>query len=156
MHLKCTHIKRNVAKNCWRKVKFLVYLSLFILSKQVWKLMIPTLDLVKANTFVIFWNSYLHYFCKIFIYDTGSPLLTLNSLISMCAANLILFEEIFPLTCLIRAYTFIYFRGKFPPTRLLEPPPLLILGGNPNYKIILSSFKLWFWCFKHFKAASKS
>ena len=35
------------------------------------------------------------------------------------AANLILFENIFPPTCLIRTYTFIYFLGKFPPTRLL-------------------------------------
>ena len=59
------------------------------------------------------------------------------------AANLILFEKIFPPTCLIRAYTFIYFWGKFPPTRLLEPTPLLIWGENPNYKITLSSYFLF-------------
>ena len=54
-------------------------------------------------------------------------------------ANFILFEKIFPPTCLIRAYTFIYFWGKFLPTRLLEPPRL---GENHNYYIILSSFKV--------------
>ena len=59
------------------------------------------------------------------------------------AANLILFKKIFPPTCLIRAYTFIYFWGKFPPTRLLEPTPLLIWGENPNYKITLSSYFLF-------------
>ena len=72
------------------------------------------------------------------------------------AANLILFEKIFPPTCLIRTYTFIYFQGKFLPTRLLEYLCLLILAEIPNYKIILSSFKLLFCCFKHFKEASKS
>ena len=72
------------------------------------------------------------------------------------AANLILFEKIFLPTCLIRTYTFIYFQGKFLPTRLLEYLCLLILAEIPNYKIILSSFKLLFCCFKHFKEASKS
>ena len=72
------------------------------------------------------------------------------------AANLILFEKIFPPTCLIRTYTFIYFQGKFLPTRLLEYLCLLILAEIPNYKIILSSFKLLFCCFKHFKEASRS
>ena len=46
------------------------------------------------------------------------------------AANFILFEKFFPSTFIIRTYTFIYFRGKFPPTRLLEPPHLLIFGWN--------------------------
>ena len=36
------------------------------------------------------------------------------------AANLILFEKIFPPTCLKRTYTFIHFQQKFLPTRLLE------------------------------------
>ena len=67
------------------------------------------------------------------------------------AANLILFENFFPPTCLIRTYTFIYFRGKFPPTRILEPLRLLIFGKIPNYKIVLNSFKLLFCCFKYFK-----
>jgi hypothetical protein len=48
------------------------------------------------------------------------------------------------------------FQGKFPPTRLLEPARLLIFGEIPSYKIILSSFKLLFCCFNHFKVASKS
>jgi hypothetical protein len=72
------------------------------------------------------------------------------------AANVILFEKCFPPTCLIRTYTFIYFWGKFQPTRLLKPTHLIIFGEIPNYKIILSSFKLLFCCFKHFKVASKS
>ena len=55
----------------------------------------------------------------------------------------------------IRTYTFIYFQGKFLPTRLLEYLCLLILAEIPNYKIILSSFKLLFCCFKHFKVTSK-
>ena len=37
------------------------------------------------------------------------------------AANLILFETFFLPTCLIRIYMFIYFGGKFLPTRLLKP-----------------------------------
>ena len=60
------------------------------------------------------------------------------------AANLILSEKIFLPTCLIRTYTFIYFQGKFLPTRLLEYLCLLILAEIPSYKIILSSFKLLF------------
>ena len=72
------------------------------------------------------------------------------------AANLILSEKIFPPTCLIRTYMFIYFQGKFLPTRLLEYLCLLILAKIPNYKIILSSFKLLFCCFKHFKETSRS
>jgi hypothetical protein len=62
------------------------------------------------------------------------------------AANLILFEKIFPPTCLIRTYTLIYFQGKFLPTRLLEHLCLLFLAEIPNFKIILSSFKLLFCC----------
>ena len=81
---------------------------------------------------------------------------TYSELSNKHAANLILFEKIFPPTCLIRTYTFIYFQGKFLPTRLLEYLCLLILAEIPNYKIILSSFKLLFCCFKHFKEASKS
>ena len=72
------------------------------------------------------------------------------------AANLILFEKIFLPTCLIRTYTFIYFQGKFLPTRLLEYLCLLILAEIPSYKIILSSFKLLFCSFQHFKEASMS
>ena len=83
-------------------------------------------------------------------------LLEYSELSNKHAANLILFEKIFPPTCLIRTYTFIYFQGKFLPTRLLEYPCLLILAEIPNYKIILSSFKLLLCCFKHFKEASKS
>ena len=45
------------------------------------------------------------------------------------------------------AYRFIYFQGKFPPTRLLEPP---------RFGRFLSSFKLLFRCFKQLKVASKS
>lgn len=81
---------------------------------------------------------------------------TYSELSNKHAANLILFEKIFPPTCLIRTYTFIYFQGKFLPTRLLEYLCLLILAEIPNYKIILSSFKLLFCCFKHFKEASRS
>ena len=59
-------------------------------------------------------------------------------------SNLILFEKFFPPTCLIRTYKFIYFRGKFPAKRLLEPPRLLILGKIPNYTrsfwAVLSSY----------------
>ena len=69
---------------------------------------------------------------------------------------LILFEKIFPTTCLIRTSTFINFWGILPPTRLLEPPRLFILGEIPNYKIILTSFKHLFCCFNHFKVTSKS
>ena len=79
-----------------------------------------------------------------------------SELFNKHAANLILFENIFPPTCLIRTYTFIYFQGKFLPTRLLEYLCLLILAEIPSYKIILSSFKLLFCCFKNFKEASKS
>ena len=61
-----------------------------------------------------------------------------SELSSKHAANLILFEKVFP------------------PTRLLEPTCLLILGEISNYKIIFSSFKLLFCGFKHFKVASKS
>ena len=42
------------------------------------------------------------------------------------AANLTHFENFFLPTCLIRTYTFIYFCGKLPPTRLLEPARLFI------------------------------
>ena len=60
------------------------------------------------------------------------------------AANLILFVKFFPPTWLIRTFNnfmLIYFRGKFPPTRLLEPPRLFILGEIPSYKIILCCFR---------------
>ena len=40
------------------------------------------------------------------------------------AANLILFEKIFPPTCLF------YFWGKFPPTLLLEPTRLFVFREN--------------------------
>ena len=43
-------------------------------------------------------------------------LATYSELSNKHAANLILFEEIFPPTCLIRTYTFIYFQGKFLPS----------------------------------------
>ena len=69
---------------------------------------------------------------------------------------LILFEKIFPTTGLIRTSTFINFWGILPPPRLLEPPRLFILGENPAYMTILSSFKHLFNCFKHFKITSKS
>ena len=91
--------------------------------------------------------SVVHNFCRVFMY---------SELSNKHAANLILFEKIFLPTCLIRTYTFIYFQGKFLPTRLLEYLCLLILAEIPNYKIILSSFKLLFCCFKHIKVASKS
>ena len=61
---------------------------------------------------------------------------TLNSLISM------------------QQILFFFFRRKFPPTQLLEPPRLLNLGEVSNYKIILSCFQLLFCCFKDFKVAS--
>ena len=67
------------------------------------------------------------------------------------AANLIIFEKIFPPTCLIRTFTFIYFQEKFLPTWLLEYLCLLILADILNYKIILSSFKLLFCCLSTFK-----
>ena len=41
---------------------------------------------------------------------------------------LILFEEKFLTTCLIRTSTFINFWWKIPSTRLIEPPRLFILG----------------------------
>jgi hypothetical protein len=41
-----------------------------------------------------------------------------------------------------------FFRGKFPPARLLEPQCVLVLGEITNCNIILSSFKLLFDCFK--------
>ena len=69
---------------------------------------------------------------------------------------LILFEKIFPTTCLIRTSTFINFWEILPPTRLLEPPRLFILWEIPNYKIVLSSFKHLFCCFEHLKVTSKS
>ena len=95
------------------------------------------------------------YLCKILIYEWR---LKMYSELSDCPAcsESYSFWEIFPPTCLIRTYTFIYFRGKFPPAWLLEPPRLLIFGKIPNYKIILSSFQLLFCCFKQFKVASKS
>ena len=43
-----------------------------------------------------------------------------SELFNKHAANLVLFKKIFLPTCLIRTYTFIYFQGKFLPTRLLE------------------------------------
>ena len=91
-----------------------------------------------------------------FYIDSFSNYILYSELSNKHAANLILFEKIFPPTCLIRTYTFIYFQGKFLPTWLLEYLCLLILAEIPNYKIILSSFKLLFCCFKHFKEASKS
>ena len=42
---------------------------------------------------------------------------TYSELSNKHAANLILLEKIFLPTCLIRTYTFIYFQGKFLPTR---------------------------------------
>ena len=52
---------------------------------------------------------------------------------------------------------FLFFLRKFSQLHaLLEPPRLFILGEIPNYKIILSSFKHLFCCFKHFKVKSKS
>ena len=66
-----------------------------------------------------------------------------SELSSKHATNLILFEEIFPPTCLNRTYTFIYFWGKFPPTQLLEPTRLLILGKFPTTRsvwVVLSSY----------------
>jgi len=57
---------------------------------------------------------------------------TYSELSNKHAANLILFEKFFPPTCLIWTYTFIYFRWKFLPTRLLESPHSLILAEIPN------------------------
>ena len=69
---------------------------------------------------------------------------------------LILFEKNIPTTCLIRTSPFIHIWRKISSPRLLEPPRLFILGENPDYMIILSSFKHLFCCFKHFKITSKS
>ena len=105
------------------------------------------------------------YLCKVHIFWESHKILWnlhltfdwhYSELSNKHAANLILFEKIIPPTCLIRTYTFIYFEWKFLPTRLLEFLCLLILTEISNYKIILSSFKLLFCCFKHFKVASKS
>ena len=41
-------------------------------------------------------------------------------------------------------------------SQLHEPPSLFILGEIPNYKIILSSYKLLYCCFNQFKVISKS
>ena len=72
---------------------------------------------------------------------------TLNSLISTQQILFFLRKFSHLLTCLIRTYTFIFFQGKSLPTRLLEYLCLLILAEIPNYKIILSSFKLSSFCF---------
>ena len=53
-----------------------------------------------------------------------------SELSSKHAANLILFEEIFPPTCLNRTYMFIYY------TQLLEPTRLLILGKFPTTRSV--------------------
>ena len=67
--------------------------------------------------------------------------------------QILLLLEIFPTTCLIRTYTFIYFWGKIPTYMII---PRYILAEIANYKNILSSFKLLFCRLKHFKVASKS
>ena len=105
------------------------------------------------NTAIIKQTDIFYYFGKS---EENMDLSIYSELSNKHAANLILFEKIFPPTCLIRTYTFIYFQGKFLPTRLLEYLCLLILAEIPNYKIILSSLKLLFCCFKHFKEATKS
>ena len=85
----------------------------------------------------------------------SKPSGTLNSLISK--QQILFFLRKFSyLRALLETYTFMYFQGKFLPTQLLEYLCLFILAEIPSYKIILSSFKLLFCCFKHFKEVSKS
>ena len=80
---------------------------------------------------------------------------TLNSLIS--TQQILFFLRKFSyLRALLETYTFMYFQGKFLPTQLLEYLCLFILAEIPSYKIILSSFKLLFSSYKHFKEASMS
>ena len=47
------------------------------------------------------------------------------------------------------------FEGILPPSRLLETPRLFVLGENPNYKILSSSFKHIF-CYLRFSYLNKS